>query len=143
MKKILTVLLLIVMTMSMAGCGGDKENSDSDLVKVGDTTINENELEQYLEFTAFVQGIDLTEFPEDSMKAIKSQMLDDMVSLECIKLHYAGKEKEVLPDTIEADLKSFMDETKNDEYISSYLEEKNISDETLTNFYYNQYYRQA
>jgi len=70
-------------------------------------------------------------------------MLDDIVAMESIKQYYSGKEEEVLPDTIEADLKSFMDEAKNTETINSFLEEKNIADETLTKFYYNQYYRQA
>jgi len=143
MKRIITVLLLIVLTMSLAACSGDKKDNGSDLVKVGDTTISENELEQYLEFTAFIQGIDTTQFPEESIQGIKSQMLDDMVALECIKQYYSGKEEEVLPDTIEADLKSFMDEAKNTEAISAFLKEKKISDETLTKFYYNQYYRQA
>jgi len=143
MKRFIAVILLIVLTMNLAACSGDKKDNGSDLVKVGDTTISENEMEQYLEFTAFIQGIDTTQFPEESMKAIKSQMLDDMVALECIKQKYSGKEKEVLPDTIEADLKSFMDEAKNTETISAFLKEKKISDETLTKFYYNQYYRQA
>ena len=142
MKKIIAVMLLIVLTMSLVACGGEK-NNNSDLVKVGETTINENELEQYLEFTAFIQGVDTSQFPEESMKAIKSQMLDDMVALECIKQKYSGKEKEVFPDTIEADLKSFMDEAKNTEAISSFLKENKISDETLEKFFYNQNYRSA
>ena len=142
MKKIIAVMLLIVLTMSLVACGGEKDNN-SDLVKVGETTINENELEQYLEFTAFIQGVDTSQFPEESMKAIKSQMLDDMVALECIKQKYSGKEKEVFPDTIEADLKSFMDEAKNTEAISSFLKENKISDETLKKFFYNQNYRTA
>ncbi len=143
MKRIIAVVLLIVLTMSLAACSGDKKDNGSDLVKVGDTTISENELEQYLDFSAFIQGVDTSQFPEESMQSIKSQMLDDMVALECIKQYYSGKEEEVLPDTIEADLKSFMDEAKNTETISVFLKEKKISDETLTKFYYNQYYRQA
>lgn len=142
MKKMIAVLLLIVMAMSLAACSGGND-SGTDLVKVGDTTINESELEQYLAFTAFVQGIDIKQFPEESMKDIKMQMLDDMVSMECIKQKYAGKEDEILPDTIEADLKTFMDEAKNTESIKSYLDENQITDETLTDFFYNQYYRQA
>lgn len=142
MRKIIAVMLLIVLTMSLVACGGEKDNN-SDLVKVGETTINENELEQYLEFTAFIQGVDTSQFPEESMKAIKSQMLDDMVALECIKQKYSGKEKEVFPDTIEADLKSFMDEAKNTEAISSFLKENKISDETLKKYFYNQNYRSA
>jgi foldase protein PrsA len=143
MKKIIAVILLIVMTMSLAACGSNKKDSGTDLVKVGDTTINEEQLNQYLELTAFIQNIDLTQFPAESMKAIKSQMLDDMVSIECIKQYYAGKEDKVLPDTIDADLKGFMDEAKNTETVSAFIKEKNISDDTLKNFFYDQYYRKA
>jgi len=142
MKKRIAVLLLIVMAMSLVACGGAND-SGTDLVKVGENTINESELEQYLAFTAFIQGIDITQFPEESMAAIKTQMLDDMIAMECIKQHYAGKEGEVFPDTIDEDLKSFMDEAKGTEQIKSYLEANKISDDILTDFFYNQYYRQA
>ncbi|HVI42635.1 MAG TPA: SurA N-terminal domain-containing protein, partial [Anaerovoracaceae bacterium] len=143
MKKFVAVILLIVMTMSLVACGGAKKDNSTDLVKVGDTTINENQLEQYLELTAFIQNIDLTQFPEESMKSIKSQVLDDMIALESIKQYYAGKEDKVLPDTIDADLKSFMDEAKSTDSVKSFLETKKISDDTLTKFFYNQYYRKA
>lgn len=142
MKKFIAVLLLLALTLSLAACGS-KSDGSTDLVKVGDTTINENELEQYLELSAFIQGIDLTQFPEESLKAIKEQMLDDMVSLECIKQYYAGKEKEVLPETMEADLKSFLDQAKSTESVSTFLTEKKINDETLTKFFYDQNYKQA
>lgn len=142
MKKLVAVILLIAMTMSLSACG-DKKDTGADLVKVGDTTISENQLEEYLELTAMVQSIDLTQVSEENVKLIKSQMLDDMVSMELIKQHYAGKEDKVLPDTIQADYKSFADQAKKTEAVSKYLKEKNISDATLKDFYYNQYYRQA
>lgn len=142
MKKRIAVLLLIVMVMSLVACGGAND-SGIDLVKVGETTINESQLDQYLAFTAFIQGIDISQFPEESMAAIKTQMLDDMISMECIKQHYAGKEAEVFPDTIETDLKTFLDEAKGTEGVVSYLETNKISDATLTDFFHNQYYRQA
>lgn len=140
MKKFIAVSLLIVLTMSLAACGGKKDENTA-LVKVGETTINESELEQYLEFTAFIQNIDLAQFPEESLSTIHSQMLEDMISLESIKQYYAGKEKELLPDTIEADVKGFLEEAKSTEGIGEFLKEKGIADETLTRFYYNQHYR--
>jgi len=143
MKKIIAVILLIAMIFTFSACGSDKTDSGADLVKVGDITINESQLDQYIELTAYIQGIDLTQVPEESMKMIKSQMLDDMVSLECIKQYYAGKEKEVLPSTIESDYMSFAEEAKNTEEIKSFLDEKKISDETLKNYFYSQYFRKA
>jgi foldase protein PrsA len=141
MKKVTAIILLLAMTLTFSACGSKAKSGD--LVKVGENTINENELEQYLEFTAFIQGVDLTQFSEDSMKDVKNQMLDDMVSMECIRQHYAGKEDEVLPDTVEEDLKSFLDQAKTTETISDFLKEKKITDEMLTQFFYDQYYRSA
>ena len=143
MKKIIAVMLLIVMMMSLAACGGEKKDKATDLVKVGDTSINENQLEQYLALTAYLRGIDLTQLSEDSMKGAKSQMLDDMISLECIRQYYAGKGDKVLPDTIEADYKKFIDQAKSTDSVKSFLEEKKISDKTLQAFYYDQYYSKA
>lgn len=142
MKKFIAVLLLIALTFSLSACGKSGQ-SGGDLVKVGDTTINETKLEQYLEFTAFIQSIDLTQFPEESLTAIKAQMLEDLISLEAIRQHYAGKEKEVLPATIEEDLKSFMDEAKSTESVNTFLKEKKITDDILEEFFYDQYYRNA
>ncbi len=142
MKKYLSVLLLIVMVLSLASCGGN-EKEGVDLVKVGETTINESELEQYLQFWSFSQGIDLSQFPEESIEAFRAQMLDDMVSMEVIKQYYAGKEKEVLPETMEADLNNFLQDAKKTEAVNSFLKEKNIGDETLKAFMYNQNYIQA
>lgn len=143
MKKMIAVILLIVMMMSLAACSGDKKDSGTDLVKVGDTTINESQLDQYLELTAYLRGIDLKQLSEENLKAAKSQMLDDLVALECIRQYYTGKEDKVLPDTIDADFKKFMDQAKSTDTVKSFLEEKKISDETLQRFYYDQYYSKA
>jgi foldase protein PrsA len=143
MKKFIAVLLLITLSMSMVACGGSKKDNNTDLVKVGNTTITEDKLSQYLEFTAFIQNIDLTQFPEESMKNIKAQMLEDLISLECIKQHFKGKEKDVLPSTIKEDLQSFLKQAKSTKTISTFLKEKKISEKVLTEFYYDQYYRQA
>ncbi len=139
MKRILAVLLLMVMTISLSACGGEGKGG-SDLVKVGDTIISENELEQFMEFEAFTQGYDLSQIPAEQLQLAKAQMLDYMVSIECIRQYYAGKEDEILPDTFETDLKNFLDESKNNEYISNFLKEKKISDETLAKMFNDQYF---
>jgi parvulin-like peptidyl-prolyl isomerase len=143
MKKIMAVILLVVMTMSLFACSSSKSDGDTDLVKVGDTTITDSQLNQYLELTAFIQNIDMTQFQGDSMKAVKSQMLDDMVSVECIKQYFKGKEDKILPATIDKDFKSFMDQAKGTKSIKDFLDQKKISDETMQRFYYDQYYRKA
>jgi foldase protein PrsA len=143
MKKLIAVILLIAMMLSLAACGGTEKDKGTDLVKVGDNAITENQLDQYLELTAYLRGIDLAQLSDDNLKGAKSQMLDDLVSLECIRQYYAGKEEEILPDTIDADFKQFIDQAKGTDTVKSFLEEKKISDETLQRFYYDQYYSKA
>lgn len=143
MKKFIAVMLMIVMMLGLAACGGDKKDSGTDLVKVGDTSINESQLEQNLALTAYLRNFDVTQLSDEDMKAARTQILDNMVAQECIKQYYAGKEDKVLPDTIEADFKSFLDQAKAADPFKSYLAENNISDETLQQFYYDQYYSQA
>lgn len=143
MKKYLTILLLIALATSLFACGSDETGGGSDLVRVEENTIDESELNQYLEFNALIQGFDLTQFPPETAKEIKNQTLSDMVGIECIRLYYDGKEDEVLPDTAEKDLKSFLDNAKNTEWVNSFIEEKQISDEMLTKIFYDQYYTNA
>ncbi len=128
------------MVFGLSACGEEKE---TELVHIGDSVITQTDLDQYIEFAAFLQGVDLEQIPEDSLATIKQQMLEDMISLDCIEQYYAGKEAEILPDTVEEDLQSFLDEAKSTDTVSDYLTEKNISDETLTKFYYDQYYKDA
>jgi foldase protein PrsA len=135
MKKFIAAMLIIVLIISLTACG-----SDSELVNVGEKTITEKELGQYLEWSAFIQGVDLTQVTDEGMKVIKSQMLEDMISIEIIKKHYAGKEDEILPDSIEEDTNTFIDEAKKMSGVKEFLKENDITDDILTEFFRNQYF---
>lgn len=137
MKKFMAIMLLIVL-VSLTACG-----SDSKIVSIGDKTITESELGKYLEWSAFIQGIDLTQITEEGMTVIKSQMLEDMISIEIIKEHYNGKESEILPETIEEDTNKFIEEAKKMDGVKEFLEEKGITDDILKEFFRNQYYTLA
>ena len=143
MKKYLSILLVIVLALSLVACG-NKGNSAADLVKVGDTVINSSQLDQYVELYAYIQGMDLTKVPDEkSMHYIKNLMLEDMISMEAMKQHYAGKEDTVLPKTVDVDLQKFIDQSKLTTGVGIFIKEKKISDEALSNFYLNQYYTKA
>ena len=135
MKKFIAVMLMIVLVISLTAC-----SRDSGLVNVGEKTITEKELAKYVEWSAFIQGIDLTQITDEGMKVIKSQMLDDMISIEIIKKYYNGKDAEVLPETIEEDTNTFIDEAKKMDGVKEFLKEKDITDDILTEFFRNQYY---
>lgn len=138
MKKCIAIILGFVLVISLTAC-----SSDSGLVKVGEKTITEEELGKYLEWSAFIQGVDLTQITDEGMKVIKSQMLEDMISIEIIKKHYNGKEAEILPETIEEDTNIFIDEAKKMDGVKEFLKDKDITDEILTEFFRNQYYTLA
>jgi len=139
MKRFLAVLLTVALVLSLVACG----NKDG-LVKVGDTVITSNDLDQYVELYAYVQGMDLTQITEEkSLKYIKSLMLEDLITMEAIKQYYDGKEDKVLPKTYDADLKKFIKESKDNENVGTFIKEKKISDKALTNFYMNQLYIKA
>jgi len=137
MKKIIAGILLIVMAVGLAACGGDE--SGGDLVKVGENTINGKQLDQYVRFNS-ISGIDISQLSDEELKAQKQDMLDYMVSMELIRQYYAGKEDEVLPDTREEDLKAFLGEIKNSEYVNKFIKENKITDETLKNLFYDNLY---
>jgi foldase protein PrsA len=138
MKKLIAIMLMIILVISLTACGSNEE-----LAKVGEKTITEKELDKYLEWAAFIQGIDLTKITDEGMKVIKSQMLEDMISVEIIKKHYAGKEDEVLPENIEEDTNTFIDEAKKMDGVKQFLKEKDITDDILTEFFRNQYFTLA
>lgn len=143
MKKFLAVMLAVVLTIGVNACGNNN-GTGKDLVKVGDSVINSEQLDQYVELYAYIQGMDLTQINDkENLKYMKSLMLEDMISMEAIKQYYKGKEDKILPKTIDEDLKKFLEESKKTEDVKDFIEEKKISDETLTNFFYNQYYMNA
>lgn len=143
MKKFIAVLLIMTLVFTMGACGKNG-SGDSDLVKVGDTNITAKQLEEYVALVSYISGTtDLSTVPEENMKEIKAVMLDNMIELEVLEQYYKNKEDKVLPKTAKEDLKKFLEESKSQETIKAFLEKSDISDETLTTFFYSQYYAQA
>lgn len=142
MKKFIAILMVAFLVLGLAACG-EKGSEGKDLVKVGETVINESQLDQYTDLAAFMQGVDLAQFPEESMKTIKAQMLEDMISMETIKQYFINKGENPLPETIEEDAKSFVDEANSTDVVKDFLKANNVTNTTLNQFYYDQFYRNA
>lgn len=140
MKKLIAVLLILTLALGLAACGEAKDET-LDLVRVGDVMINSDELDQYAELNAYIQGMDLSQMQDEAtLKYIKELILEDMITLEAIKASYAGQEEQVLPETVEEDLKTFVEESKNTEAVADFIKAKGITDETLSKFYMYQLY---
>lgn len=143
MKKVVAILLVVALMLGMVACG-EKEEASTDLVRVGEVLITSDELNQYAELSAYIQGMNLGQIQDETtLKYIKELILEDMITLEAIKASYAGKEEEVLPETAEEDLKEFLAESKGTQAVADFLKERKISDETLTKFYMYQLYMNA
>ena len=141
MKKYLAVLLILALTISLVACG-DK-GKIVDLVKVGDTSINSSQLDQYIELYALIQGVDLTQFPEDVILSFRESVLEELISFEAMRQHFMGQEDTVFPETVDEDLKSFLDQSKEDEETAKFIKDKGITEEVITSFFYSQFYARA
>ena len=142
MKKYVAIMLIMVLALGLGACGDKDEVKD--LVKVGDVLINQKQLDQYVELYALIQGLDLAQFNDETIiSSFKASVLEELISFEAMKHYYAGQEDKVFPETIEEDLKNFLEQAKVDEGTSQFLEEKGVTDEVLTGFFYSQYYAQA
>ncbi len=139
MKKIIGLLLVLVMLIGMVGCGGSQKVED--LAKVQDVTINSQQLDEYTALLGYLQGVDISQMPKESADPIKAQLLGNMVQMEALKINYEGSD--VLPPTADEDMQKFIDDSKKQEGISEFLTKNNITDETLANFFYSQFYTEA
>lgn len=141
MKKYLAVVLILALTISLVACG-DKDKV-VDLVKVGDTSINSSQLDQYIELYALIQGVDLTQFPDEVIVSFKESVLEELISFEAMRQHFIGQEETVFPETVEEDLKSFLDQSKEDKETAKFIKDKGITEEVITSFFYSQFYARA
>jgi len=141
MKRILSILLVIIMVFGLVACSDKDKNED--LVKVGDEVITSSELDQFTELYALLQQIDLSQYEEDIKVSFKKSVLEELISFEAMKQNFIGQEDKVFPETVKEDLKAFLDQSKVDEETAKFIEDKGITDIVLTNFFYSQFYARA
>lgn len=137
MKKIICVMLSLMLVFSMTACS-DKSGEETELAKVGDTVITSKQLDEYVALLAYIQGMDMTQLPAESLEPIKTAMLGNMVELEAMRQYYEGKD--VLPETAAEDAQKFVLESKGTEGVGEFLKTNKISDATLNTFFYSQFY---
>lgn len=138
-KKVLALLLAITMMFSLAACGGNGKTGGDLVAKVGDISITEDDLHQYMYLYCFLQGIDLRKASDEEIEYIKGLVLEDYIALNLIKIEYADK-PDVLPEDFENTAKEFVDNVATQEQAAAYMKENGISDEYLIQFYEDQHY---
>lgn len=144
MKKAGIILLLVMAMMAFTACGNDAKTDTNDVATIGDVKISQKQVDEYATLFYFTQGYDLSQVEDETqLAAVKSMVLSDMVTLEVIKLYYQDSKDKVLPETIDEDQKAFLEETKTNEEVKTFLTDNGISEDTLTRFFLNQYYNVA
>lgn len=139
MKKIIGIVLVLAMLLGMAGCS--KSENAEDLATIKDVTINSKQLDEYVALLGYLQGVDVSQMPAETIEPIRGQLLGNMVQMEALKLKYEGTD--ALPPTAAEDVKKFVDDSKKQEGIKEFLDKNKISDKTLEDFFYSQFYTEA
>lgn len=139
LKKILILLLAIIMVLTLAACSGKNKSDDEPVAKVGEMTITDGNLNQYMYLYCFMQNIDLSKIGEEEREYIKSLILEDYISLNLIRLEYLDN-TEILPEDFEDAVEEFVSNVAEQEQAAAYMKKYSISDEFLREFYKDQYY---
>lgn len=139
LKRMLVFIMIAVMVFTLSACGSKDDESSGDIVKIGEVTITDQELDQYMYLYCFLQGIDLSQADEENLEYIKALVLEDYISLNIIKMEYKDKPG-ILPEGYEDTADEFVSNVAAQEQAATYMKENNISDEYLKGFYIDQYY---
>jgi foldase protein PrsA len=140
-KTALGILLIMSLVLATASCGTTPESM---VAKVGDATITAGELDQYIPLYGLTMGTDITQITDKTeLAATKKAALEDLVSMEVIRQYYAEKKENVIPETKDAELKTFMDQVNGDEATLKFMADNKITTAYLEKFFLNQYYTSA
>ncbi len=139
LKKVLILLLSIIMVLSLFACSGKNDKSeDEPVAKVGEMTITNGRLNQYMYLYCFLQNIDLSKIGDEEQEYIRSLILEDYISLNLIRLEYS--DQEILPEDFESASDEFVSNVGEQEPAAEYMKKYKITDEFLKEFYKDQYY---
>ncbi|GAB1476038.1 peptidylprolyl isomerase [Bacillota bacterium] len=139
LRRMSVFILAVIMIFTMAACGGKEAEENGGVVKIGEMTITDEQLDQYMYLYCFLQGIDLGKADEENLAYIRSLVLEDYISLNIIKMEYKDK-PDILPENYEDAAKEFVSNVAAQEQAAAYMKENKISDEYLKGFYIDQYY---
>lgn len=141
-KRLFALVLALMLAFTLTACNKGDDTSDKVLVKVGDGSITEGQLDQYTYLYALLQGVDLSTVDEDTLTTVKNMILEDYISLKVMEIYYQD-DTTVLPEDFETQQAQFVEMLKGDENSANYLKEHNINDEFLNEFFKSQYYSSA
>ena len=136
MKKIISVVLMLTLVLSLAACGGGKD----DIAKVGDSVITKKQVNDLAAVLAFSQNIDLKKFDAKVRKDVKIKLVSQMIDVEALKKYYEKKGKKVLTKQDIKNEKKFLKQAKKEKKFKDFLKKNKISDDVLNYIYESQFY---
>lgn len=135
-KKIIAAVLILMLLLAMAACGGKE---DKVIATVGDREITEGQLDQFMYFYSFMQGMDLDTVDEDNMTFIRNLLLEEYINIYLILNEYDEKGID-LPDQAFTEAANFVDQVAGQDVAATYMKKHKISDDFIRELYLNQYY---
>ena len=140
--KTVSLLLILVMSFTLVACGNDKKDVETPIAKVGNLEITQDELDQYTYLYCFIQGVDLSSVTEENLEYIKTMMLEDLISLNIMKIYYEGNES-ILPEDYQESADKFIETVESQEAAKTYMKKYKVTNQALKDFFISQYYSVA
>lgn len=136
LKKWIALGLAAAVALSTAACGADPNKV---LVEVGkgDTKVDitEGQLDQYVKLNAYLQGVpDISQLPKESLPAIRSNILENMIDVELVKMYYADKKDKILTDDFDKQKKEAIDSFKKATDSAIFLKNSGVTEQTLDDY---------
>lgn len=136
LKKWIALGLAAAIAVGTAACGADPNKA---LVEVGKgdakVAITEGQLDQYVKLNAYLQGVsDISQLPKDSLPAIRSNILENMIDVELVKLYYANTKDKILTEDFKKQKTEAIDSFKKTTDSAIFLKKSGVTEQTLDDY---------
>lgn len=137
-KKIIAGILILLLLLAMAACG-DSGSRNKIVAKVGDREISESQLNQFMHFYGFMQGMDLENIGEDGLAYVRNLILEEYININLLLNEYDEKGVELTEEAF-AEAADFVKQVAGQDAAAAYMKKNKISDDFIKELYLNQYY---
>ncbi len=135
-KRIVIALLLMTMLVTFTACG---EKESKIMASVGEKEISEDQLNQFMYFYGFMQGMDLEALGEENLSHIRDLILEEYINIYVVINKY-DEDGFVMPENVVKEAEDFVKQVAEQDVAASYMKEHKITDEFIKTIYLQQYY---